>query len=279
MAPTTKGDVPVYPGEKVLRSEPTVAHAPKATRGEGVFPGVLHLTDQRLIFRPDTQPTPGCPGFFPHTRIVATTVFAPKLFGLVPTSRRALRISADGARAGKEPWFVLDDPASWHAAVMQARADAPANRLGLDKILSAAEADPTAISREACGNFLAHERAFPAGFWHPEDEAGLLAVMTDALKDLGAPDVLSDQALRAELRRAVESHPDDENKARRVQISRVAARINGTVGPAASARRLYAFAEDIPGWEAGEPVWLHLTADERARLLALGIVLPLPAST
>jgi len=224
----------------------------------------------------------GSPGYFPHARPLATTVFAPKLFGLLPTSQRALRVSAETHRAGTEPWFVLADADSWNGAVAQARADAPSNRLDLAKLLTAAEADREAISRGACGDFLANERGFPAGFWHPDDEHGLLDVMGNALKDLGVTAaVLSDETLRAELKHAVELHPRDdegEDKARRLQIARVAARVNTAAGPAASARRLYQFAEDIPDWDAEEPVWLHLTADERARLLALGIVHPLPAN-
>ena len=89
-----------------------------------------------------------------------------------------------------------------------------------------------------------------------------------------ASDLLFDEKLGAELQGAVHSHPDEE-AARRLQIARVAACLNAVAGAADGARRLYAFAEDIPGWEAHEPVWLLLTADERARLLALGIVRPL----
>jgi len=145
----------------------------------------------------------------------------------------------------------------------------------LDRMLSAAEAaGQRAISREKFGRFLAEDRGFPGGFWHPEDEEGLLDVVGSRLEGLGLPDVRSDDALRAELRELAESDPDEE-QARRRQIARVAARVNEAAGAAADARRLYAFAEDIPGWEADEPVWLLLTADERARLVALGIIVPL----
>jgi len=270
--------VPVYPGEKVLRSEPAVAHMRAGGRGGSALQGVLHLTDQRLIFRPDGEPAAGGPGYFPFGQIVATAVFAPKLLGFLPTSRRALRVSADFHFKGQETWFVLADADGWNTAVTQARSDAPTNRLDLGRLLSAAEADPGAISREACGDFLANDRGFPAGFWHPEDEVACLEVMGDTLKQLGAPDVLSDPALRAELQRVVKLYSLDdegEDKARRHQIALVAARVNATVGPAASARRLYQFAEDIPHWDADEPVWLHLSTEERARLLALGIVHPL----
>jgi hypothetical protein len=265
--------VNLYPGEKVSRSAPATAHAPKVVRGERMFRGVLHLTDQRLIFRPDAaDPGPGCPGFFPFRRISHTTVFSPKLLGLIPSSRRALRVSTDWGRPGQEPWFVVDDADAWSAAIAQARADAASNPLDLGRMLAAAEAEGAgAISREAFGLFLAEDRGFPGGFWHPEDDEGLLDVIGSRLEALGlAPNVLSDDDLRAELRRAAESRPEDE--ARRLQIARIAARINEASGAAAGARRLHAFAEDIPGWEADEPVWLLLTADERSRLLALGVV-------
>jgi hypothetical protein len=278
MPPTEKTEgVPVYPGEKVLRSEPTVAHMRAGGRGGSALQGVLHLTDQRLIFRANGEPTAGGPGYFPFGRIVATAVFAPKLLGFLPTSRRALRVSADFHFKGQETWFVLADADGWNTAVTQARSDAATKRLDLGRLLSAAEAEPQTISREACGDFLAHDRGFPAGFWHPDDEVACLDVMGGALKNLGAPDVLSDPTFRAELQRAVKLHPPDdegEDKARRHQIALVAARVNAAAGPAASTRRLYQFAEDIPGWDAEEPVWLYLTADERARLLALGIVHP-----
>ena len=65
---------------------------------------------------------------------------------------------------------------------------------------------------------------------------------------------------------------------RRRQLSCVAGRVNTAAGPTVGARRLYEFVEDIPGWESDEPVWLLLlNADERARLLALGIVRPFTA--
>jgi hypothetical protein len=239
-------------------------------------PGVLHLTNQRLLFRPDGN------GRCLDVRlqeVQGSTTFPLKLFGLIPTGR-ALRVSIDTGHVREEPWFVVDDPDAWSVGIAQARADAPSPP-DLAALLTAAEAEGRdAVSREALGGFLAVERGFPRGFWHPGDEEGLLDVIASRVADLGLPsDLLSDATLRSELQRIAESDPAesdaDEDRARRRQIACVAARINAAAGPAMGARRLYAFAEDIPGWEPDEPVWLLLNADERARLLALGILTPL----
>jgi hypothetical protein len=148
-------------------------------------------------------------------------------------------------------------------------------------VLRAAETEnPRAYSREMIGLFLAADRGFPGGFWHPEDEEGLVGVMGSWLERNALPNLLSDPKLTAELQRIAEAHPggdEEEDEARRMQVTCVAARVNETSG-AKGTRRLYEFAEDIQGWEADEPVWLFLTTDERTRLLALGIVHPLAAA-
>jgi len=180
-------------------------------------------------------------------------------------------------RVSEEPWFVIGDPDAWNVAITQARAGAPAMP-ELAALLTAGEtAGREAISREAFGSFLADQRGFPGGFWQSKDEHALLTVIGGRLADFGlSRDLLSDAKLRAELQRLGQSGTSeaDENQARRRQIACVAARINSAAGPAAATRRLYPFADDIPGWEAREPVWLLLNAEERARLLALGIVSP-----
>lgn len=268
MGPT----IPLLPGEKVARFAPATGHF----QTPAGFPGVLHLTNQRLVFRPDGN------GRYLDARlgqVRGATTFPVKLFGLIPT-RRALRVSID-ARVSEEPWFAVGEPDAWSLAITQARADAPAGPPDFAAMLSAAEAEGRdAVSREAFGSFLADERGFPGGFWHAQDEEGLQDVIGSRLADLGVPgDLLSDEKLRAELKRLgtldAGTSDADEDKARRRQIACVAARVNAVAGPAAGARRLYGFAEGIPGWEADEPVWLLLNADERARLLALGIVRPL----
>jgi len=261
--------IPLFPGEKVARSAPATAHFSTRT----ALPGVLHLTDQRLVFRPDGN------GRLLDARLGAvrgSTTFLQKLLNLIPT-RRALRVSINNGRVSEEPWFVIGDPDAWNVAITQARAGAPAMP-ELAALLTAGEtAGREAISREAFGSFLADQRGFPGGFWQSKDEHALLTVIGGRLADFGlSRDLLSDAKLRAELQRLGQSGTSeaDENQARRRQIACVAARINSAAGPAAATRRLYPFADDIPGWEAREPVWLLLNAEERARLLALGIVSP-----
>jgi hypothetical protein len=264
--------IALFPGENVARFAPATGHfsTPKA------IPGVLHLTDQRLVFWPSGD------GVSLDARLQVvrgSTTFSRKRLGFIPAGL-ALRVSIDTGRVRDEPWFVVDDAEAWNAAITKARADAPAAP-DLAALLTAGEAEgKDAVSREAFGRFLLSERGFPGGFWHPQDDGGLLDVVGGWMTEAGLPgDPMADEKLRAELKRIAEStaEPSDaaEDLARRRQIHCVAARVNSTVGPAAGARRLYQFAEDVPGWEPDEPVWLFLNADERARLLALGIVHPL----
>jgi hypothetical protein len=261
--------IALFPGEKVARFAPATGHF--ATPAG--FPGVLHLTNQRLVFWPDGNGR----ALDARLQVVrGSTTVSRKRLGFIPVSP-ALRVSIHTGRVSEEPWFVLDDADAWNAAITQARADAPAAP-DLAALLAAGEAEgKDAVSREAFGRFLLNERGFPGGFWHPQDEDGLLDILGLWMTDAGLPgDLMADEKLRAELKRIAESmtEPSDaaEDQARRRQIHCVASRINSTIGPAAGARRLYQFAEDVPGWEPDEPVWLFLNADERVRLLALGIV-------
>lgn len=268
--------IALFPGEKVARFAPATGQFLRP----GPVPGVLHLTNQRLVFWPDGNGA----ALDARLQVVrGSTTFSRKRLGFIPASP-ALRVSIDTGRVRYEPWFILDDADAWNAAITQARADAPAAP-DLAALLTAGEAEgKDAVSREAFGRFLLSEHGFPGGFWHPEEDDGLLNVFGGWMTDAGLPgDLMADEKLRAELKRIAESmaEPSDaaEDQARRRQIHCVAARVNSTVGPAAGARRLYQFAEDLPGWEPDEPVWLFLNADERARLLALGIVHPLAAVT
>jgi len=266
--------IALFPGEKVARFAPATGHFSAPT----AIPGVLHLTSQRLVFCPNGD------GVSLDARLQVvrgSTTFPRKRLGFIPAGL-ALRVSIDTGRVRDEPWFIVDDADAWNAAITKARADAPAAP-DLAALLTAGEAEgKDAVSREAFGRFLLSERGFPGGFWHPDDDDGLLDVFSDWMTQAGLPgDLMADEKLRAELKRLAESmaEPSDaaEDQARRRQIHCVAARVNSTVGPVAAARRLYQFAEDVPGWEPDEPVWLFLNADERARLLALGIVHPLAA--
>jgi hypothetical protein len=264
--------IALFPGENVTRFAAATVHFAKPTG----CPGILHLTNQRLIFWPDGN-GPALDARLHEVR--ASTTFSRKRLGFIPVSP-ALRVSIHSGQVSQEPWFILDDADAWNTAITNARAHAPA-ALDLAALLAAGEAQgKDAVSREAFGRFLLRERGFPGGFWHPDDEDGLLEVFGDWMTEAGLPGgLLADEKFRAELKRIAEStaEPSDaaEDQARRRQIHCVAARVNSTVGPAAGARRLYQFAENVPGWEPDEPVWLFLNAEERARLLALGIVHPL----
>ena len=100
----------------------------------------------------------------------------------------------------EEPWFIVDDANGWNAAIAKARADAPPVP-DLAALLTAGEAEgKDAVSREAFGRFLLNERGFPGGFWHPDDDDGLLGVFGGWMTDAGLPgDLMADEKLRAEL--------------------------------------------------------------------------------
>ena len=107
---------PLFPGEKVARFGPATGHF--ATRTG--FPGVLHLTNQRLVFRPDGN------GRLLDARLqeVRNAIpFSVKVLGIIPAGR-ALRVAIDTGRVSEEPWFNVDDPDAWNAAITEARAGA-----------------------------------------------------------------------------------------------------------------------------------------------------------
>src|SRR4029079_18341117 len=266
--------MPLFPGEKVVRVAQASMHVSK-----GPSPGVLHLTNQRLVFSPDGN---GAALDARLQEVQGSATFARKRLGFI-SAGLALRVSIDTGHWAQVAWFVVDDAAGWNAAITKSRADAPPVP-DLAALLTAGETEgKDVVSRGAFGRFLLNERGFPGGFWHPDDDVGLLEVFGDWITEAGLPgDLMADEKFRAELKRIAESMaaPTDaaEDEARRRQVHCVAARVNSTVGPAAGARRLYQFVEDLPGWEPDEPGWLFLNADESARLLALGIVHPLAAA-
>src|SRR5262245_44417444 len=233
--------IALFPGEKVTRFAPATGHFSTPT----AVPGVLHLTNQRLVFGPAGN------GVSLDARlqvVQGSTTFSRKRLGFIPAGL-ALRVSIDTGRVRDEPWFIVDDADAWNAAITKARADAPAAP-DLAALLTAGEAEgKDGVSREAFGRLLLSERGFPGGFWHPEDDGGLLNVLGGWMTDAGLPgDLMADEKLRAELKRIAASmaEPSEaaEDQARRRQIHCVAARVNSTVGPAPGARRLYRFAED-----------------------------------
>ena len=126
--------------------------------------------------------------------------------------------------------------------------------------------------------------SFPGGFWHTEALEDLVDVVVASFADL---DLDLDEAWLQTLDLDVEplmgpedyeTGPGSEAWARKHQIARICVAANEAIeaieviGVIGGSRRFYAFAEDLPGWEFDEPVWLLLTEDERQRLLSLGIV-------
>jgi hypothetical protein len=130
-------------------------------------------------------------------------------------------------------------------------------------------------SREAeqVGVFLETERAFPRGYWHPEDFEALKGVVRGCLDDMGVgADAVPDILLRAVIDDFAAER--DEVVARRHQIGALAMHVNEVLAARESPYRLYAFARDLPGWESQEPVWLLLSADERKALMRMDVIHP-----
>jgi hypothetical protein len=127
--------------------------------------------------------------------------------------------------------------------------------------------------RKALSSVLADERAFPQGFWHPDDLDGMSEVMRGCLEDLGIdPLMLSDEILCA----LADEHAGSENEdaTRRHQIGKALSHVNAHLSERSSDYLFYAFAEDLPEWESEEPVWVLLSEEERTQLVARGIVQP-----
>lgn len=118
---------------------------------------------------------------------------------------------------------------------------------------------------------LLKERAFPDGWWHGDDLDSAIRVMQSRFTDLGlvAPLDLKD------LQRSARGHVvqlEGEDVLRRHLIGHVVREANGFLAGLERAERFYAFASTLPGWNPAEPVWLLLTPDERAQLLATGVL-------
>jgi hypothetical protein len=125
--------------------------------------------------------------------------------------------------------------------------------------------------RRRVARFLAEARAFPQGYWHPEDAEALAEVAQGCLDDL---DVGGDLITEEDAEELVDRFADleDEDEARRHQIGALTAHINRALVKQGADQLLHPFAEDLPGWEAEEPVWLLLTTDERETLMTLGVL-------
>ena len=123
----------------------------------------------------------------------------------------------------------------------------------------------------ALGAAVQQVRGFPQGYWHPEALEDAIDTMRACLDDLEVESEFVQKA-KAELATAttewLEEH--DEEDARRLQITAVMAMANARLLAVASPLAFVEFDEPVPGWEADEPVWVLVSAQERAWLATLG---------
>ncbi len=162
------------------------------------------------------------------------------------------------------------------------------HRTALEEVLAKAGLDPTTLStprtdsvalvelarrKERFGRALARDRGFPQGWWHGDDLESAVKVMEARLTELGLVAPLDLEDLRRATRGFV-GVLEGEDLLRRHTIGHAAREANGFLAGMERPERLYAFADDVPGWELEEPVWLLLTTPERARLLEVGLLRP-----
>ncbi|MBK9071665.1 MAG: hypothetical protein IPL79_11785 [Myxococcales bacterium] len=128
-----------------------------------------------------------------------------------------------------------------------------------------------AAALAAIGAAVQQARGFPQGFWHPEEVDDAIDTMRACLDDLELESAFVEKA-QAELAAAttqwLEEH--DEEDARRLQITAVMAMANARLLAVASPLAFVEFDEPVPGWESDEPVWVLVSAEERAWLATLG---------
>src|SRR6478752_3165804 len=124
--------IALFPGEKVARHAPATGYFSTPT----AIPGVLHLTNQQLVFWPAGN------GVSLDARLQVvqdSTTFSRKRLGFIPAGL-ALRVSIDTGRVRDEPWFIVEDAGAWNEAITSARAAAPAAP-DLAALLTAGEAE------------------------------------------------------------------------------------------------------------------------------------------
>ena len=133
---------------------------------------------------------------------------------------------------------------------------------------------PGAPHREI-GALLQSDRGFPNGFWHAQDADGALDVMIISLGNLGLDSTMLPEPF---VRAVVERHAgslctdEDEDLARRREIADAVLHVNSLLKKKHSPYRFFSFAEDMPGWESNEPVWMLLTEDERTTMIERNLV-------
>ncbi len=277
----TTDDYAVPIGEQLLRSgEASLAFTRALTAHlvggpTRVVDGTLYLTSATLAFRTDPNLE-----IAQHLTAELSAIDRPRverawLWGLIPRGKR-LVVDFDMHNRQFTLRFSVADPAEWAGAIGQALEDldersAPSDRL--DQALA------DGVSQRARYVTTLLELSFPQAVWHVEDDTALESILVAVLGQLGAADYLPGPDFYRRLVEEVavddEFEPEDydpqEYLARRKQIVGLMRRLNDALPPECD-RRFYQFAEDLPGWEFDEPVWLYLTEEQRERLLELDIV-------
>jgi len=238
----------------------------------GTVAGRIIVTEQRLAFRPVVgQPHPQRidMGRDPNWQI---EVVQRRFLGLIRRGAPVVEISYRWAN-------YRDIVMAFHVPDPEAFVEVLRRELGAGK-------DARTLLREALDDGISdrgryarmlHVLSFPQGFWHTEAIDDLVDLVSDTFEELG---IELDEAWVRGLELDVEplygpedyeTGPGSEAWARKEQVERICVAANAVLdGP----RRFYQFAEDVPGWEFDEAVWLFLDASERERLLELDIVRP-----
>jgi hypothetical protein len=176
--------------------------------------------------------------------------------------------------------FTVSDPEAWARRILQAQSS------------PAPPAAPAEAKLEAALRDGIHERgryvatladlSFPQAFWHPEALDDILPTIAGVFDRLGASaalgaDFYATLALAVEIRYGPGDDVDAiESAERREQITRIMRAANAALAAAGHPKRFHNFTEDLPDWDFDEPVWLFLTDAQRASLLRLDILRPLP---
>jgi hypothetical protein len=261
------------PDERELRRAAGRARFPRRKRGADVFRGEVLLTDQRLMFAPVRNAAPS----------MGLELVLGDIVELRPWRASAWPWAAHGVevltRLGHEAavQLLVRDHDRWCDAIGAARSEFR-GRTDLSGWLLQADntGGPSPAVLRALERTLVDERAFPGGFWHPEDEHGLAAILRESGADLGLPIELFDDAFVAGL---VERHGGrtdydvDEEALRQRQLREIAAAVNAALTERGDPRRMHTFAPDLPGLEAEDHAFWAVCTDREARkLLGLGIV-------
>lgn len=231
--------------------------------------GRIWLTQTLLAFRPIAG--------MPHPQVATVQR---RLIERMELSRRSLLGHIRYGRPLLEVWvpsvgaplpltFDLDDAEGWRVLL---RAPSPPPRAPRVRLREALDAGLRQRGRHTS---TLEQLSFPRGYWHSEVHEDLVELAEDTFHELGVdlpPDLLASVDLEVETLSGPEDYetgPGSDSWARREQIRRICSAANAVLS---GDRRFYAFAEDLPEWAFDEPVWLLLSAEERDRMLELGVV-------